>query len=301
MVAFESAARHGNISRAAQELNTSQPAISRYIARLEKQLGARLFERTRTGVNLTDAGRRYREAVLTGLGALSDGAAEAAALAGAGSPEMAITCPDELSHLFAMQRYDALGAALGGEVRVRLLARADDPAPAPPEPAADVVLTWDAGSAALERHVVIAREAVGAFCSPRYAAAHAGVLTGPVTHWGGLTFLALAEPGEGRASWERWFESAGRPSIAPRYRVVGGHAHALEEAVSGRGLVLGWRHLIARHVEAGALVMRGGEFVETGRSFQAELTARGRERPPARACLAFFAGAAKHRGGWNEP
>lgn len=301
LIAFESAARHGNFSRAAQELHTSQPAISRYIAGLEKLIGARLFERTRTGVNLTDAGHRYREAVLTGLRALSDGAAEAAALAGVGPPEVAIACPDELSHLFAMQRYDALRAALGEPVRVRILAHAGALPPVSPEPAADVILTWEAESASPRHRVVIAHEAVAAFCSPRYAGAHAEVLHGPVAGWGGLTFFTLAEAVEGGASWERWFEAAGRPSIAPRYQVVGSHAHALEEAVSGRGLVLGWRHLLGRHVEAGALVMRGGEFVEIGRSLHAELTAKGREAPPARACLAFFAGASKHQGGWDEP
>ncbi|MDE0626850.1 MAG: LysR family transcriptional regulator [Bryobacterales bacterium] len=57
LLAFESAARHGNFSQAARELETSQSAISRLMARLETQLGARLFERSRTGVRLTEAGR----------------------------------------------------------------------------------------------------------------------------------------------------------------------------------------------------------------------------------------------------
>lgn len=300
LIAFESAARHGTISRAAEELHTSQPAVSRYIARLEKHLGGRLFERTRTGVTLTDAGHCYRKAVLIGLGALRDGAAEVAAISGAGPPEVTIACPDEPSHLFAMQRYDALKAALGDGVRVRILAHADSPAPSPSQPAADVLLTWDAESAAPRHRVVIAREAVGAFCSPGYARAHADVLIAPVTGWGALTFLALAAPDDAGATWERWFEAIGRPLSAPRYEVVGGHAQALEESVAGRGLVLGWRHMIGRYVEADTLVMQGGEFVETGRCLHAALTAKGREQPPARACMAFFGGASKHHGGWDE-
>ena len=302
LIAFESAARHGSISRAAEELRTSQPAVSRQIARLEKHLSTQLFERSRWGVSLTEAGRCYREAVLIGLGALRDGAGRVAALSGTGPPEVTLACPDELSHLFAMQRYDALRAALGEEVRVRILARAGAHASLPSEPAADVLLSWDAEGAAPRNRAVIAAEAVGAFCSPDYAAAHAEVLSGPVAGWGGLTFLALAETDEGRASWERWFEAAGSQLSAPRYEVVGSHAHALEQGAAGCGLVLGCRHLIGRHVEAGTLVMQGGGFVETDRLFHAVLTAKGQEKPEARACLAFFAGASKHRaGGWDEP
>lgn len=150
--------------------------------------------------------------------------------------------------------------------------------------------------------MTIAGEAVGAFCSPGYAATNAEDLNGPVAGWGGLTFLTLDVSGEDEPTWYRWFEAVGRPQAALRYEVVGSHAHELEEAVAGRGLVLGFRHLIGRHVEAGTLVMQGGGFVETGRCFHATLTAKGRKKPSARACLAFFAGASKHRaGGWDEP
>ena len=301
LIAFESAARHGSFSHAARELGTSQSAISRYIARLEGELSARLFERSRTGVSLTDAGLHFHKAVLLALGALRDGAAEVAEYPGEDGTEVAIACQGELSHLFAMQRYEALKAALGEHVRIRILAHTDAAAPAPPETAADLMLTWDAGTAAPRHRATVARGAVGAFCSPGYAAANEQVLTGPAAGWGSLTLLDLARPDEGGASWERWFEAVGRPASGPRYEVVESHAQALEAAVAGRGIVLGWRHLIGRHVEAGTLVMQDGGFVETGRSLHALLAEAGKRRPLARACLAFFGGAARHRAGWAEP
>ena len=302
LIAFESASRHGSFSHAARELGTSQSTISRYIARLETQLGARLFERSRIGVSLTDAGLRFHDAVLLALETLRDAAAEIARFPSEDGTEVAIACPGELSHLFAMQRYEALKAALGEHVRLRILAHTDAATPAPSEPAADVMLTWDAGTAAPRHRVTVARGAVGAFCSPGYAVAHARVLNGPAVGWGGLTLLDFTAPDEGGASWERWFEAVGRPASGPRHEVVDSHAQALEAAVAGRGIVLGWRHLIGRHLEAGTLVMQAGGFVETGGCFHALLTAAGRQRPLARACLAFFGGAAKHRvGGWSEP
>ena len=54
---FEAAARHLNFTRAAQEFNVTQSAISRMIARLESQIDAKLFRRAPTGVELTDEGR----------------------------------------------------------------------------------------------------------------------------------------------------------------------------------------------------------------------------------------------------
>ncbi len=56
--AFECAARHQNFSRAAEELNLTQSAVSRQIAELEQQTGLKLFERVRQRVILSEAGQR---------------------------------------------------------------------------------------------------------------------------------------------------------------------------------------------------------------------------------------------------
>ena len=61
--------------------------------------------------------------------------------------------------------------------------------------------------------VVVAMEALRPFCS----ADHAETLSGPVTGWSGLTFLAFARPGEGAESRERWFAAAGKPVRRPRF------------------------------------------------------------------------------------
>lgn len=51
----------GNITKAAESLNITQPAISRSIKSLEGQLGGQLFVRTKKGVILTDEGRQFYE------------------------------------------------------------------------------------------------------------------------------------------------------------------------------------------------------------------------------------------------
>jgi DNA-binding transcriptional LysR family regulator len=49
--------RHGNFARAAEEMNISQPSLTRGIATLERSLGVRLFDRTRKGAIPTAFGR----------------------------------------------------------------------------------------------------------------------------------------------------------------------------------------------------------------------------------------------------
>ena len=61
--AFEAVARHGGFSRAAAELNVLQPAISRRVAQLEKDVGVPLIQRTRPHATLTAEGQVLYRAV----------------------------------------------------------------------------------------------------------------------------------------------------------------------------------------------------------------------------------------------
>ncbi len=54
--AFEAAARLGSISAAAREVNLSQPGLTQSLHALETRLGARLFDRRRSGCYLTPLG-----------------------------------------------------------------------------------------------------------------------------------------------------------------------------------------------------------------------------------------------------
>lgn len=56
---FVETARLGNVSRAAQALFLTQPAITARLKSLESDLGVELFVRTSRGMRLTDAGRSF--------------------------------------------------------------------------------------------------------------------------------------------------------------------------------------------------------------------------------------------------
>ena len=61
--AFEAAARHLSFTRAADELNVTQTAISHQIRRLEEQLGLKLFVRRNRALALTREAESYLPAV----------------------------------------------------------------------------------------------------------------------------------------------------------------------------------------------------------------------------------------------
>ena len=53
--------REGSFSKAADALNITQPSLSQYIKKIEKEIGLPLFDRTNGDVRLTDAGLVYLE------------------------------------------------------------------------------------------------------------------------------------------------------------------------------------------------------------------------------------------------
>ena len=69
---FECAARHMSFTKAAVELNLSQPAVSRRMTNLELQLGVSLFKRTHNKLALTSAGIQLNDAAALSLSHLNE-------------------------------------------------------------------------------------------------------------------------------------------------------------------------------------------------------------------------------------
>ncbi|HEY3523769.1 MAG TPA: LysR family transcriptional regulator [Candidatus Limnocylindrales bacterium] len=77
--AFVEVARRASVRRASEVLRVGQPALSARIAALEHAVGGRLFERSRSGMILTPAGRAFLPhaeravaSVTAGIGAVGD-------------------------------------------------------------------------------------------------------------------------------------------------------------------------------------------------------------------------------------
>ncbi|MCE1184970.1 MAG: LysR family transcriptional regulator [Rhodocyclales bacterium] len=83
--AFCEAERQKSISRAADAVFLSQPAVTQAIAKLEKTFGVGLLERVGAGVSPTGAGSAYANRVRRALAVIESGIAEALRIGGARS------------------------------------------------------------------------------------------------------------------------------------------------------------------------------------------------------------------------
>lgn len=79
---FAAVAEEGHFTRAAQRMHVAQPAISRQVIQLERELGERLLSRDPAGITLTDAGAAFLPHARAALAAAEAGRDALASLRG---------------------------------------------------------------------------------------------------------------------------------------------------------------------------------------------------------------------------
>ena len=286
--AFESAARHCNFSRAAEELHTSQSAISRHIATLESRINVNLFDRRKKKrLMLTHAGAQLYRAVVSGFDNIQT---TLDAISGFREEEqLTIACTHEVSHLYLLPRFDLLQQRLGKNCHVRIMTYEYDIMEIALDPQIDIVIQYDVSRTDPNDRVRIVGEAIVPLASPAYLESHHAQLQQDASAWQGLEFLELSKQNYGWATWDDWFEKAGYPEIKANYTYFNNYVYLLEAAAVGKGIALGWRGLIERHIDNGALVALCDDFIEFDRGIHAALTGHGRNKELARQCLSYLA------------
>lgn len=111
---FRAVAEAGHFSRAAERLGMSQPALSQAVRELEEGLGTRLFDRTTRRVDLTEAGRLFRDTALAGLGEIDRAVGLVQDLAALRRGVVRLAAPPLLAATVLPRVLRAIGAALPG-------------------------------------------------------------------------------------------------------------------------------------------------------------------------------------------
>ena len=94
---FQSVARTRNFSRTGEAVGLTQPAVSRAIAELERELGLRLLDRTTRDVELTEAGRSLSARLDRALDELDATLADVAGMADADGGKVRVASSPTLS------------------------------------------------------------------------------------------------------------------------------------------------------------------------------------------------------------
>lgn len=235
---FETAARHGSFTLAAEELCVTPGAVSRQIRALEEHFGQPLFHRANRAVTLTDAGQRYFAAITAPLAEL--------ARAGAvlGERRVVVDCVPTLAMHWLLQRLPQFRAAHPGiEVDLRTAT-----GPVDTRQSFDLAIRRDpahfAGLAAEPLMTEISLPVCSAEFAHRHAiAAKADLRRVPVLHIRARTDL-----------WPSWCRASGLPlaALGPRQEVD--HTFvAMQAAEDGLGIAMVPLIFARRLLEAGRL------------------------------------------------
>jgi LysR family glycine cleavage system transcriptional activator len=252
LAAFESACRLGSFTKVAYELNLTQAAISRQIIKLEQDLGVTLFERRSHDVGLTHDGERFARTVNPAINTIGD-AAQIMRASGTESDQLVIfseMCLASYLIVPLMPKFQALFP----QVNIKLLTSS--------QPMEDVLETFDIGfqyGAADKRvftPISIWSDEIIVVCSPRFR----GTLPEEcrIQDLQKAPLIHTQQTGAGWMSWPGFFERFGANLTENKASLAfNAHNSAIDAAISGSGLVLGWRFLVNRAIDEGKLVQVG--------------------------------------------
>jgi LysR family glycine cleavage system transcriptional activator len=259
LTAFLAVTRHGTLTRAAQSLNVSQPAISRRIALLETELGTPLYDRSHKPLQLTEAGQQLGHALTEGLGRISNTVAQ---IRESHSPRsVSVAGPSGFIAFWLIPRLGALHDACPG-VTVRILSHEHGNSPA----AADLIVRFDRLDNPGGGGHKILGETVFAAASPLYLARNP--VADGLADLSGHVMLGM-EPGRHNwYDWPSWFKAVDKPMPArPRMLEFNAYAMLINAALAGQGLCLCWSGLLDSFLETGALVRLSGPEAHSNRGY----------------------------------
>ena len=271
---FEAAARYLSFTKAAVELNVTQSAVSRMIARLEAHLEAKLFIRNATGIELTDDGRQLYHAV-TGSFQHIEMAIETIRARHGDAGMVTLSLSSAFAMHWIMPRLDRF-QALYPSIDLRFqLVRGE---PVGPVEDVDFAIRYNFPDDADHSSWPLMAEKVLAVCSPSYLAAH-----GAIEHGSDLARHSLVHlSGSTRIPWARFLAEFNYASPAgSRSLTFSDYSLVIQAAISGRGVALGWWHVVAHELLQKELVQAAPEVLTTGNHYFLVASNRRPLRKPA--------------------
>ncbi len=253
LAVFEAAGRLGGFSAAARELGMTQPAVTRQIRSLERSLGAELFTRTANRSELTEVGRRLHGHVTAGFDVMEAGLAELVEHAGT----FVLAAHPGIAQQWLVPRLDGLHEALGDlDVRLWLFDR-DDEVDAG---GFDAAIRVGTGRFAGQSCHLLFGEAVVPVASPAFAAEHGLDASSTAEDVYRAPFVHMDDGDRPWMTWSDWLTQFGIVLRRQPGRVLfHNYPMVLQQALAGRGIALGWRHLVDDLVDGDALVVVGPE------------------------------------------
>jgi LysR family glycine cleavage system transcriptional activator len=241
--AFEAAARSESFTRAAQELNVTQGAVSHQVKALEATLGIKLFNRERQQLVMTEAGRDYLAVVRDALDRIAAGTERLMQRQSAGVLTVS-TSPDFAAKwlVYRLGRF----AESHPEIDLRVSAAAHRVDFARED--VDVAVRHGDGKWPGLDVVHLCSERLFPVCSPKLVAGRNRITTASDL----LKFPLLRL--DDWKTWTKWFAAAGVVAPVARGPVLNRASMLIDAAVDGQGIALARTALAAWDLINGRLV-----------------------------------------------
>ena len=255
--AFESVARHGSFTAAAEELHLGQSAVSKQIRTLEEHTKTPLFRRHARGVELTAAGMELLKAVQPALLQLSTGIEEVRQHHDANT--VTIIATHAVAHYWLFPRVIAFNR-VHPEITVSI--RSDNSINAAKVTEHDFGILYGEGSWPFLEAVPLFAESVYPVCHPELA------LEEPrkpedLTH---MPLIGLDSTEWDCIGWNEWFRSFGvEYQPAQNSLTFNQVTLAYEAARQGLGVALGWHFMVKDDLRTGALKRVGTFSFDSGK------------------------------------
>lgn len=241
--AFDAAARNGGFRAAAAELNVTHSVIGRHVRNLEARLGVQLFETTKKGVALTEAGESYSRKILAAFDAIATASDDLQERHGA--QKVTILSPSGFSTKWLAPRLHKLADAFP---KATIISRAEETFGDIVSGKADFAIAFgDEGEFDGEQEF-LAEPPVFPVCSPDYLARK-----GPFTNPESLLTADLLHEDMGDW-WEDWFKWHGIVSNPSTRLVLLSADQTIDAAMNSRGIALANNFLVSEDIREGRLV-----------------------------------------------
>lgn len=248
LLAFEAAAQCESFVGASKRLNISETAISRKVRLLELHYNMPLFLRGHRSISLTPQGVSFLNRIVPVLEELRD--ASRRIVAEQSDRPVALAATNSVASLWLMPRLHGFHER-NKHVRIMLLASDSDQ-----ECLSDTVdlaiLRGDGNWPGYDARLLFG-ETIFPVCSPGYLRDHPEAADPAAL--AGLDLIEVSANHPEWMTWKAWLAEAGYPARnLDQAAIFNTYPHAVEAAVSGLGLVLGWRHLVDHFIASGRLV-----------------------------------------------
>jgi LysR family transcriptional regulator, glycine cleavage system transcriptional activator len=241
--AFEAAARSESFTRAAEELNVTQGAVSHQVKALEAGLGLKLFNRKRQRLVMTEAGREYLAVIRDALDRIAVGTERLVQRQRSGV--LTITTSPDFAAKWLVYRLGRF-AESHPDIDLRISATPHHVDFARED--VDIAIRHGDGKWPGLDVVRLCAEQLFPVCSPKLMAGRNRIVTAADL----LKFPLLRL--DDWTTWTRWFEAAGIADPVVHGPIINRASMLIDAAVDGHGIALARTALAAWDLIHGRLI-----------------------------------------------